>query len=712
MVTGMKIIKPHCATADTETSGQNKHMVTEELSRHKISDDCLNPCEEVCREKIQLVDEMKAAWDAHNSEGHSTDSHVEEKQSYDSDGMHTKSLASDSSVTLEIREKGSFLEDLHFVSMREALTSALHEILSKYIAVPSNDDLLSSYRQLQEQNAMKHSEPLSMTQEDDTHYKIVIDVSTLRRTGIAVFLRNRNEIHVVGQPLQHESDCQVSELFKCFVLPEEISSVDTSTSLSSDGFLMITVVKKGNLNELTTEEDNGMAGFLTAARDDSFETRRHNLTTESSASSQSTVVQEEHLTEPHSSSHSKEKDTLIEESFSSTSDQVSTNLKNSCTSISLVGLNKEQPFSTAEHEPETPKSPSVLGNAISSECNETDAFVSATDATSVQIQEEQKPKDISLLEETYMGKENSSECHEHSTYKEQTEEYEQHTTGTSKAVEAEKDADTSVNSLSFVDQNLDANDSESALSVIEEISEETSSIDNCIVLNVQEKGLFDEDIFFQNIRHKLQTKEKKFLSRERDLSSINEDLSDEENLSLLNDKDESQTVTSIDDGDQFMIIMDVSKYLHVKEMQLDVMDNNAVLIKGSAVTEGAEYDDVKTFSKRLGLPGGIDVESAHCVISEDGVLVVAFSKVTSAATDDECPGYGGRMQSTSVDTISNIDSDTKDFMQSMTYGHRTSCGVDTSAQAERSVEHNLSAEVNCLSGDIHDSLTTSHSNQQ
>ncbi|XP_066982899.1 serine-rich adhesin for platelets-like [Macrobrachium rosenbergii] len=352
-----------------------------------------------------------------------------------------------------------------------------------------------------------------------------------------------------------------------------------------------------------------------------------------------------------------------------------------------------------------------------------DAFVSSTDATSVQIQEEQKPNDISLLEATYIGKENSSECCENSTYTERTEENQQYTTGTSKAVESEKETDTSVNSLSFIDQNLEANDSESALSVIEETSKETSSIDNCIVLNVQEKGLFDEDIFFQNIRHKLQTKERKFLSRGRDLSSIHDDFSDEENLSLLNDQDENQTFTSIDDGDQFMIIMHVSKYLNVKEMQLEVIDSNAVLIKGSAVTDGAEYGDVKTFSKRLGLPGGIDVESAHCVISEDGVLVVAFSKVTSAATkrismddtsqicigDDECPDYGGRMQSTNVEAISNIDSDSKDFMQSMTYGHRASCGVDTSAQTERSAENNLSAEVNCLSGDIHDSPTTGHS---
>ncbi|XP_066982706.1 uncharacterized protein [Macrobrachium rosenbergii] len=501
---------------------------------------------------------MTTAWDAHDSEGHSTGSHVEGKQSHDSDEMHTKSLASDSSVTLEIREKGSFLEDLHFVSVREAMTSALHEILSKYIAVPSDDDLLGSYRQLQEQNAVKHSETLSITQEDDTHYKIVIDVCSLRRTGIAVFLRNRNEIHIVGQPLQHESDCQVSELSKCFALPEDISSVDTSTSLSSDGFLMITVVKKGNSN------DNGKTGFLTAVRDDSFETRRQTLTTESSASSQSTVVHEGHLAEPHSSSQFKEKDTLTERGFSSTSDQMSTNLKNSCTSISLLGLKKELPCSTAEHESETTKSPSVLGNSISSEYSETTAFVSATDATSVEIQEEQKPNDISLLEATFIGNENSGECRENSTYTEQTEEYQQYTTGTSKGVESEKEADTSVNSLSFVDQNFDANDLESGSSVIEETSEETSSVDNCIVLNVQGKGLFDEDIFFQNIRHKLQTKEKKFrkvtIVTERISMTIHLKIGDDENYGGR-DSDKCRKSATYSDSKDFT--QSVKSELHV-----------------------------------------------------------------------------------------------------------------------------------------------------
>ncbi|XP_064101647.1 uncharacterized protein LOC135212156 [Macrobrachium nipponense] len=694
--------------------------------RHKTSDGLLNPFKEVCCEKIQLVVEKKTAWDVHHSEDDSENFVMEGKQSLDSDEMHTKSSASESSVLLEVSEKGSFLEDLHFVSMREAMTSTLRETLSEYNAVPSDEDLLSFYRQLHEQNAINHNELLSATQDDDTHYKIVIDVSTLRRTGIAVFLQNRNEIQVVREPLQHESDHQVSEIFKRFALPEETSNVATSALLSSDGFLMITVVKKGNLNELTTEEDNGMAGFLTSANDDSFEIRKRNLT-ESSASSLATVVSAEHLNEPDSSSHSKEEDTFIEESFSSTSDQVSTNLLDSCTSMSSVESNKEQPCSVEEQLSKTPKSPSELRKSISSEYNETDALVSVTVAPSVEIQGENKANDISLYKETFIGKENSSECHESSTHTEQSEdssflEYQQHKAGSSEALESEKDADTSVNSSSFSDQNLDANNLVSASPVIEETNEETSSTGSCILLNVQEKGLFDEDIFFQNIRHKLQAKERKLLSRERDVSSIAEDFSDEENLSFLDCRDNNQTVTSIDDGDQFMIIIDVSESANVKELQLEVVGNNAVLIKGSAVTNGAEQDDVKTFSERLDLPPGTDVESGHCATSEDGVLVIAFSKVTSAAerisTDDtlhicisgdDCPDYGEMMLSTTVENINTSDTDSKDFMKSVTGGHRASCGVDTSSQTKRSAERNLSAEVTGLSGDIHDSLSTGHS---
>ncbi|XP_064101650.1 serine-rich adhesin for platelets-like [Macrobrachium nipponense] len=479
---------------------------------------------------------------------------------------------------------------------------------------------------------------------------------------------------------------------------------------------------------MKTEEDNGMAGFLTSAKDDSFEIRKRNLTTESSASSLATVVSAEHLNEPDSSSHSNEEDTFIEESFSSTSDQVSTNLLDSCTSMSSVESNKEQPCSVEEQLSKTPKCPSELRESISSEYNETDALVSVTVAPSVEIQGEHTANDISLYKETFIGKENSSECHESSTYTEQSKdssflEYQQHKAGSCEALESEKEADTSVNSSSFSDQNLDANNLVSASPVIEETNEETSSTGSCILLNVQEKGLFDEDIFFQNIRHKLQAKERKLLSRERNVSSIAEDFSDEENLCLLDYRNDNQTVTSIDDGDQFMIIIDVSESANVKELQLEVVGNNAVLIKGSAVTNGAEQDDVKTFSERLDLPVGIDVESGHCATSEDGVLVIAFSKVTSASAEristddtkqicisgDECSDYGEMMPSTSVETINTSDTDCKDFMKSVMGGHRASCGVDTSSQTKRSAERNLSAEVTGFSGDVNDSLTIGHS---
>ncbi|XP_068215507.1 uro-adherence factor A-like [Palaemon carinicauda] len=200
--------------------------------QHFMSD---NECKET-QEKTKSNDENPATETSHQL--------PEMETKHFPHGDTTQSPNLKSSVHLGIVKKGSFLEESTFFSMRQSVTSTLEEILSKNSMLSENGDLITQYRRYQEDNATECNF-LSLTQEENSSLKFVVDVFGLMEQSITVSIVNGKEIRIDGQRSHTKRQHQNKKDFsKTFLLQEGFSVESASASISSDGFLMITTNKE------------------------------------------------------------------------------------------------------------------------------------------------------------------------------------------------------------------------------------------------------------------------------------------------------------------------------------------------------------------------------------------------------------------------------------------------------------------------------------
>ncbi|XP_064101753.1 uncharacterized protein LOC135212241 [Macrobrachium nipponense] len=183
----------------------------------------------------------------------------EETRSFLCDNKRGKPMTSGISQELQIMNKNLFLEDSHFASVKASVISALKEILSRYGEIPETEDLVDFYRKCQEENVMK-CDTLSISQEEDSSYKLVVDVCNLRRQSLTVCVKNKREICIEGRHKPKRGTLQQSQDFtKSFLLPRDAVIGSASASVSSDGFLLISVNKEGSIEAKSyVTHDKGM----------------------------------------------------------------------------------------------------------------------------------------------------------------------------------------------------------------------------------------------------------------------------------------------------------------------------------------------------------------------------------------------------------------------------------------------------------------------
>ncbi|XP_068215508.1 serine-rich adhesin for platelets-like [Palaemon carinicauda] len=167
-----------------------------------------------------------------------------------------QSSKSEPSVQLEVVQKGRFLEESTFLSMTQSVTSALEEILSKNSKLPVHGDLLTCYRRYQEDNA-KECNVLTLTQAEQSSLKFIVDVFGLMEQSITVSIVNGKAIRINGQHSHMKETHQNTKDFSKTLFLQEGSSIESaSASISSDGFLMITINKKSCPESIANEPCN------------------------------------------------------------------------------------------------------------------------------------------------------------------------------------------------------------------------------------------------------------------------------------------------------------------------------------------------------------------------------------------------------------------------------------------------------------------------
>ncbi|XP_066982905.1 uncharacterized protein [Macrobrachium rosenbergii] len=158
----------------------------------------------------------------------------------------------------------------------------------------------------------------------------------------------------------------------------------------------------------------------------------------------------------------------------------------------------------------------------------------------------------------------------------------------------------------------------SSLQTVGKGTDRFSCTRNGITLNVEEKGLFDEDAFFERARSL-------FVNRTDRLSSVGDKQTNFKNFPFTTHGEENKAATFSDDGQHYMAILDVSRCTNKAQLNIQVRERKELLIEYPVIKE-AESENAEHFSMTFNLPCGIDVESGVCGISSDDILFIVLSK--------------------------------------------------------------------------------------
>ncbi|XP_066982904.1 uncharacterized protein [Macrobrachium rosenbergii] len=227
-------------TIQSRNTERKEHTI---LSEVKNSETTATECaisERTAEEKTQVVNFRTV--DLHRTSCKSE----EETRYFLCDSKRGDPTTSGISHQIHTANKGRLLEDSHFVSVRALVISAITEILSRNGSVLENGDLVGFYRKCQEENVTE-CDALTFSKEEDSSYKFVVDVCNFMRESLTVCVKNGKEIRIEGRHQPKRGTLQHSEDFtKSLVLPKDAVTDSASASVSSDGFLLVSVDKEGS----------------------------------------------------------------------------------------------------------------------------------------------------------------------------------------------------------------------------------------------------------------------------------------------------------------------------------------------------------------------------------------------------------------------------------------------------------------------------------
>ncbi|XP_066965175.1 uncharacterized protein [Macrobrachium rosenbergii] len=145
---------------------------------------------------------------------------------------------------LPVFEKGHFFHDDFFASVRQDFERAVQEVLEKHGKSTSVSHDMTSYRSLREKDMREENQAISVTEDHQSH-KVVMDVQDFNKDDLKIKVVDENELVVEGKVERKEGESVSTKTFcRKFVFPGLVNSEAVSSSMSSDGVLIITIPKK------------------------------------------------------------------------------------------------------------------------------------------------------------------------------------------------------------------------------------------------------------------------------------------------------------------------------------------------------------------------------------------------------------------------------------------------------------------------------------
>ncbi|XP_050718535.1 titin homolog isoform X4 [Eriocheir sinensis] len=150
--------------------------------------------------------------------------------------------------------KTSFFNETTFVEDVKDFQEAITTIIKK-LNLTVTEDIFTTYRNYRKNNPPKNENQAVSEKETDTTKKIVIDVSDF--IGAVTVTVDDRLVIVEGKGNRHtEAGAIQSFSFnRQFILPDDVNPDDVSAVLTTDGILIITIIRRKTVTSVVTKED-------------------------------------------------------------------------------------------------------------------------------------------------------------------------------------------------------------------------------------------------------------------------------------------------------------------------------------------------------------------------------------------------------------------------------------------------------------------------
>ncbi|XP_066982906.1 uro-adherence factor A-like [Macrobrachium rosenbergii] len=480
---------------------------------------------------------------------------------------------------------------------------------------------------------------LSFSQEEDFSYKFVVDVCNFMRQSLTVCVKNGKEICIEGRHQPKRGTLQHSEDFtKSLVLPWDAVTDSASASVSSDGFLLVSVDKEGSFETKSNAvHDEGMVGTSVANQHSKEEEEEAKVFKEANKLSQEHQGQQV--------LHKAERSQDFVSGFSAASSV-------RCASVAAShGISEEQIGSVKDVAEEQEKL--SVSEAITPKVIKEAKFINTINKESLSSVEQEMDKIPCKRQDSNEFQNNNSflkrEQQQQSLLEIQTLETSANGV-TEEVVQEQQDYLVTSPSSTPFEETGKLQELEASVTEIEEL-QGISSTDTCSPLLLQQKGLFDEDAFYESARHYFKVAKMETSYEHADSSFISDDGDEKRIIPRLDDQEEYEKTNCFDNENEYTIILNVGDLQKETEMEVKVVSGNKVLIRCSSSLNEGELDHLRVFSKTFHLPDEIDVTSGLCGISLDGILAITFTKKVTLES----------VQVTSLDEACSDGSSQKDW---------------------------------------------------
>ncbi|XP_071551064.1 LOW QUALITY PROTEIN: uncharacterized protein [Panulirus ornatus] len=513
-----------------------------------------------------------------------------------------KHSESSKGITLPIKTRGLFFNDMFFEDTWKDYQDAVRDVVVKWGGQSTADDM-TCYRKLRTRDMTEENQAVKAS-EDERNYKFVVDVQDFVKDGdVTVKAVDERELVVEGRVEREEGGSRSTKRFlRRFVVPNAAQMESVSSVMSSDGVLTIMAPKKPS--SLQGEADD------VAVSVNRSQERREKVSQITEEQSVKTGTE----ADAHPSVRGKT-DASLGSSMSSVS-----------TSSSALDESLRRDGSSCRHS-----------SSVSSSDNiKTSSDVMGYERGHVQEEVqtggfgEQKTDSWNLDSENTQHKKNIS-CKIKIDYEE--DDVSRESTGSKTSTFADENESDAVHRRLASDQQSSKRGGEAATSDawatdagdVSEHYEFDEKYKNRS-LPIKTRGLFSDDTFFRDCRLNFKTAIKEVLQKAQETPSSDDEVAAYRSLRRRDLKLENQAVHVDDDLSYQTIVLDVYDFLG-GEVTVRVVEGKELVVEGRAKRKEGTSLTTLSFVRRFPLPDRADLETISAVMASDGVLVIVVPKL-------------------------------------------------------------------------------------